>query len=69
MSEDQESWDMQRAEKLRSSMNEDEIAELKARGQADVASLTVDEAGVLFLITRERIREFERLARDKGGKS
>jgi len=69
MSEDQKSWDMQRAEQLRSRMSEDEIAALKSRGQADLASLTLDEVGVLFLITRERIREFERLARDKGGKS
>jgi DNA-directed RNA polymerase sigma subunit (sigma70/sigma32) len=60
-------WDMGRVEQLRASMSDAEIAALKAKGKSKAGSLTIDEVGVLFLVTRERIRELERLAGEKGG--
>jgi DNA-directed RNA polymerase sigma subunit (sigma70/sigma32) len=68
MSEKGKAWDMRRAEQLQSSMTPEEIAALKSKGQADPASLTLDEVGVLFLLTRERIREIERMAGAEGEK-
>ena len=66
MTDNGKAWDMRSAEHLRSRMTEEAIASLKSRGQLDPASLTLDEVGVLFLITRERIREIERAARNEG---
>ena len=66
MSGDGKAWDMRRIELLRSSMSDSEIAVLKSKEQQDPASLTFDEVGVLFLVTRDRIRELERMAGRKG---
>jgi DNA-directed RNA polymerase sigma subunit (sigma70/sigma32) len=68
MSSDGKYWDMRRAEQLRSAMTVDEIRSLKAKGETNPASLSLDEVGVLFLLARDRIREIERLADGKGGK-
>jgi DNA-directed RNA polymerase sigma subunit (sigma70/sigma32) len=59
-------WDMSRVEELRASMSDAEIAALKAKGKSKAGSLTIDEVGVLFLITRERIRELEGTPGHKG---
>lgn len=67
MSGDGKAWDMRRIEQLRSSMSDADISALKSKGQAAPASLTLDEVGVLFLITRERIREIEKAARSSHG--
>ena len=68
MSDDGRAWDMRRVEHMRSSMTTDQIAALKAKGQANPAALTLDEVGVLFLFSRERIREIERTTGDKDGR-
>jgi hypothetical protein len=62
-------WDLDRVEKLRAAMSDADIEALRKRELADPASLTVDEAGILFVATRERIRRFERKAggNDGGG--
>jgi len=60
-------WDLRRSEKLRATMSDAEIAALQARSENDLQSLTLDEVGVLFLITRERIRAIEAKARGGGG--
>jgi DNA-directed RNA polymerase sigma subunit (sigma70/sigma32) len=69
MNEGGKAWDMSSAEKLRANMSADEVAALKLKGQVKPASLTLDEVGVLFLVTRERIREIERNAGSKGGQT
>jgi DNA-directed RNA polymerase sigma subunit (sigma70/sigma32) len=67
MRKDQPRWDRERSEKLRATMNAAEIAALLQRSQTDPRSLSIDEVGVLFLVTRERIREIEaRLKNDSG---
>ena len=60
-------WDRARAEKLRAAMSSAEIDALRARSEVDLNSLTLDEVGVLFLVTRERIRTIEARARKKRG--
>jgi DNA-directed RNA polymerase sigma subunit (sigma70/sigma32) len=62
-------WDRVRAEQLRAIMTNLEIAALRARSETDLNSLTLDEVGVLFLETRERIRAIEAKARKKRGGS
>ena len=57
-------WDMARVEKLRATMTDADVETLRAREKTDPRSLTIDEVGVLFLITRERIRKLEAKARD-----
>jgi DNA-directed RNA polymerase sigma subunit (sigma70/sigma32) len=67
MSVDGRTWDMRRIEQLRASLTDAELVALKSKGQSNPASLSLDEVGVLFLVTRERIREIERLESSKGG--
>jgi DNA-directed RNA polymerase sigma subunit (sigma70/sigma32) len=52
-------WDRARAEKLRAAMTDQQIAALRARSQTDLNSLTLDEVGVIFLVTRDLIRLIE----------
>ena len=60
-------WDQQRSERLRSTLSDADIEALKARAEAAPGSLTLDEVGVLFLVTRDRIRVIEAKAkRNKG---
>lgn len=59
-------WDRQRSEQLRASLSEAEIEVLAKRAESDPKPLTLEEVEVLFLVTRDRIREIERSARDKG---
>ena len=56
-------WDRQRSEELRASLTNAEIEALSRRANSDPQSLTLDEVGALFLITRDRIRELEKIAR------
>jgi DNA-directed RNA polymerase sigma subunit (sigma70/sigma32) len=67
MSVDGRTWDMRRIEQLRASLTDAELVALKSKGQSNPASLSLDEVGMLFLVTRERIREIERLESSKGG--
>jgi DNA-directed RNA polymerase sigma subunit (sigma70/sigma32) len=65
MTDDNENFDRERVQKLRDTMSAEEIEALRARFDRDPHSLSVDEAGVLFLVTREKIRAFEAKARRK----
>jgi hypothetical protein len=58
-------WDRARLEKLRATMTDAEIDALRTRSETDLNSLTLDEVGVLFLVTRDRIRLMEATARKK----
>jgi DNA-directed RNA polymerase sigma subunit (sigma70/sigma32) len=60
-------WDRARLEALRATMTAAEIDALQARSRTDLDSLTLDEVGVLFLATSDRIRTIEAKARRKGG--
>ena len=60
-------WDRKRSEKLRASMSDEEIVALTARSERDPQSLSLDEVGVLYLVTRERIRAIEAKAKSGGG--
>jgi hypothetical protein len=53
---------MERAEELRASMSDAEIEALRLREQRDPTSLTIDEVGVLYVVTRERLHHLERQA-------
>jgi DNA-directed RNA polymerase sigma subunit (sigma70/sigma32) len=46
-------------------MTDAEIDALRARSETDLNSLSLDEVGVLFLVTRDRIRLMEGTARKK----
>ena len=48
-------------------MSDADIEALTARSEADPDSLSMDELGVLFLVTRERIRAIEARATGKSG--
>ena len=48
-------------------MTNAEIEALRTRSETDLDSLTLDEVGVLFLVTRDRIRTIEGNARKKRG--
>jgi len=63
MNDSDEKFDRQRLEKLRASMSVAEIEDLQSRARKGTKSLTLDEVGILFLLTRERIREIEDKAR------
>ena len=59
MGTNERGWDRKRSESLRASMTDAEIEALFERSRRDLDSLSIDEVGVLFLITRDRIRLFE----------
>ena len=63
MNDNRHGWDRQRAEQLRATLSD---AEIQALAKRDPRSLTLDEVGVLFLVTRDRIRAIEGRARGKG---
>lgn len=44
----------QRFQKLRDAMNADDIEALRARFEQDPSSLSADEVGVLYIVTRKR---------------
>ena len=48
-------------------MSDEQIAALTARCERDPQSLSLDEVGVLYLVTRERIRDIEAQAKSSGG--
>ena len=50
-------------------MSDAEIEVLRQRYESDPNSLSMDEVGVLYIVTRERIRSFERKAGGDGDKS
>ena len=67
MSKDKRGWDRERSEELRATMSAADINALMQRSQRDPTSLSIDEVGVLFLVTRERIRAIEaQLNNDSG---
>ncbi len=55
-----EGWNLERAEELRAAMSDAEIQALRLREQTDPHSLTIDEVGVLYIVSRERIHNLER---------
>jgi DNA-directed RNA polymerase sigma subunit (sigma70/sigma32) len=58
-----DTWDKRRCEELVARMSPAEIDALLERSRADSSRLTLDEVGVLFIVTRDRIREIEAQAR------
>jgi DNA-directed RNA polymerase sigma subunit (sigma70/sigma32) len=66
MSDNRPRWDRQRSEQLRATLSDAEIQALVRRAESDRTSLTLDEVGVLFLVTRDRIRAIEEKAGGKG---
>jgi DNA-directed RNA polymerase sigma subunit (sigma70/sigma32) len=67
LTDDRSKLDYDRLGKLREAMSQSDIEALQARFKSDPHSLNLDEAGVLFLISREKIRGFEAKARRKRG--
>jgi DNA-directed RNA polymerase sigma subunit (sigma70/sigma32) len=65
MTHDGRKFDEERLSKLLEGMSQADRERLEARSMADSKSITLDEVGILFLITREKIRAFEKRARDK----
>jgi DNA-directed RNA polymerase sigma subunit (sigma70/sigma32) len=63
MNEGGRKLDEERLSKLRNEMSDVDLKRLEARSKADSKSLTLDEVGILFIWTRERIRAFEKKAR------
>ena len=57
--------DRQRLEKVLEVMSKAEREKLQARSKSGLKSLTLDEIGLLFLMTREKIRAIERQAGKK----
>ena len=57
--------DRQRLEKVLEGMSDPEREKLQARSKSGLKSLTLDEIGLLFLMTREKIRAIERQAGKK----
>jgi DNA-directed RNA polymerase sigma subunit (sigma70/sigma32) len=66
MNDNRLGWDRQRSEQLRATLSDVEIQALAKRDESDPGSLSLDEVGVLFLVTRDRIRAIEGRARGKG---
>ena len=67
---DADRLDSEKLERVRNGMTAAEIETLRARFERDPNSLSREEIGVLYLVTREKIRGFEAKAqrkRDKGG--
>jgi DNA-directed RNA polymerase sigma subunit (sigma70/sigma32) len=62
MNDNRDGWDRQRSEQLRATLSD---AEIQALAKRVPRSLTLDEVGVLFLVTRDRIRAIEERARGK----
>ena len=58
-------WKVQ-AQKRRAAMSDAEIKALRQRHENDPSSLSMDEVGVLYIVTRERIRDYERKAGGDG---
>lgn len=63
MSDNAPGRDRQRSEQLRATLSEADIKALAKRAKSDPRSLTLDELGVLFLVSRDRIRAIEAKAR------
>jgi hypothetical protein len=67
MGKDERGWDRERSEKLRATMSEADIDALMRGSQRDPASLSIDEVGVLFLVTRDRILAIEAPLKNDSG--
>ena len=65
MNDDSRKLDKERLSKLLEEMSPADRERLEARAKAGSKGLTLDEVGILFLITRERIRAIEKKARGK----
>jgi DNA-directed RNA polymerase sigma subunit (sigma70/sigma32) len=59
-------WDLGRSERLRATLSASDIEALLVRSEKDPKALTLDEVGVLFLVTRDKIRAIEAKARGSG---
>lgn len=70
MDDSDERLDSERLRQLRQSMTAEEIAALRRRFDRNPNGLSKDEVAVLYLVTKEKIRDFEAKAqrkRDKEG--
>jgi DNA-directed RNA polymerase sigma subunit (sigma70/sigma32) len=65
MTSQNDDFETQRFQKLRDAMSADDIQALRARFKQNPNSLSADEVGVLYVVTRKRIRAFETKARRK----
>jgi DNA-directed RNA polymerase sigma subunit (sigma70/sigma32) len=65
MTSQNDGLETQRFQKLRDAMSADDIEALQSRFKQDPDSLSADEVGVLYIVTREKIRAFEAKARRK----
>jgi len=66
MSDSGPGWDRRRSEQLRATLSDADIEALAKRAKSNPKSISLDELGVLFLVTRDRIRAIEAKARRKG---
>ena len=55
-------FDQERLARLLEAMSEEERQQLQLRAKAGVEPLTLDDVGMLFLMTREQIRALEKKA-------
>ncbi len=60
-------FDVARLSKLREAMTDADLRSIEVRFKADRKSLSEDEVGVLYIWTREKIREFEEWAAQRRG--
>jgi DNA-directed RNA polymerase sigma subunit (sigma70/sigma32) len=58
-------WDRRRSEQLRARLSDTDIEAIAKRAKSDPKSISLDELGVLFLVSRDRIRAIEARARRK----
>jgi DNA-directed RNA polymerase sigma subunit (sigma70/sigma32) len=60
-------FDVARLSKLREALTDAELKSIEVRFKADRKSLSEDEVGILYVWTREKIREFEAWAAQRRG--
>ena len=65
MNDDGFKLDKERLAKLLEGMSQADRERLEAQAKAGAKALTMDEVGILFLMTREKIRAIEKKSRDE----
>ena len=65
MNDDGFNLDKERLAKLLEGMSQADRERLEAQAKAGAKALTMDEVGILFLMTREKIRAIEKKAGDE----
>ena len=65
MNDDGFRLDKKRLAELLEAMSQADRERLEARAKAGPKTLTMDEVGILFLMTREKIRAIEKKSRDE----